>query len=120
MLAPVPFSSTVYLFAQALLLAGSEEQKQRLLLKLTRGELIGTIARAETAGAVTPSKDRGGPSRMIASISSKYTGHPIESRMICNSRTMTSSPRACTSAHGYHTQQARGRCPLWTWTRSPR
>src|SRR6201987_3159095 len=28
-LAPIPFSSTVYLFAEALLVAGSEEQKQR-------------------------------------------------------------------------------------------
>ncbi|HLY06517.1 MAG TPA: acyl-CoA dehydrogenase family protein [Rhizomicrobium sp.] len=53
-LAPVPFSSTVCLFAEALMLAGSEEQKRRYLPKLPRGELIGTLARAEHAGAVTP------------------------------------------------------------------
>src|SRR5580698_6059233 len=40
-LAPVPFSSTVYLFAEALLVVGSEEQKQRLLPKIAAGEIIG-------------------------------------------------------------------------------
>ena len=44
-LAPVPFSSTVYLFAEALLVAGSEEQKQRLLPKVAAGEIIATLAR---------------------------------------------------------------------------
>ncbi|MGD0189375.1 MAG: acyl-CoA dehydrogenase family protein [Rhizomicrobium sp.] len=53
-LAPVPFSSTVYLFAEAILAAGSEEQKQRLLPQVAAGDLIGTFARVEGAGAVTP------------------------------------------------------------------
>jgi acyl-CoA dehydrogenase len=53
-LAPVPFSSTVYLFAESILLAGSEEQKKRLLPKVASGELIGTLARAEGPGAVLP------------------------------------------------------------------
>jgi len=57
-LAPVPFSSSVCLFSEALLLAGSEEQKQRYLPKLARGELIGTFGRAESAGAVTPGSIR--------------------------------------------------------------
>jgi acyl-CoA dehydrogenase len=57
-LAPVPFSSTVYLFAEAILAAGSEEQKQRLLPKVAAGELIGTVARAEGPGAVTPKSIR--------------------------------------------------------------
>jgi len=57
-LAPVPFSSTVYQFAEAMLLAGSEEQKQHYLPRLARGELIGTFARAERAGAVTPKSIR--------------------------------------------------------------
>src|SRR5271165_762467 len=57
-LAPVPFSSTVYLFAEALLAAGTEEQKTRLLPKIAAGELIGTFARAEGAGAVTPKSIR--------------------------------------------------------------
>jgi acyl-CoA dehydrogenase len=53
-LAPVPFTSTVCLFAEALLLAGSEEQKQRYLPQVAHGDLIGTFARVEGAGAVTP------------------------------------------------------------------
>ena len=57
-LAPVPFSSTVYLFAEALLIAGSEEQKARLLPKVAAGEIIGTFARAEGVGAVTPKSIR--------------------------------------------------------------
>ncbi len=52
-LAPVPFSSTIYLFAQAVLVAGSEEQKKRLLSQIAAGTIIGTFARAEAAGAVT-------------------------------------------------------------------
>jgi acyl-CoA dehydrogenase len=57
-LAPVPFSSTLYLFAQALGLAGSEEQKRRLLPDIASGTLIGTFARAESAGAVAPKSVR--------------------------------------------------------------
>src|SRR5258706_1788816 len=53
-LAPVPFSSTVYLFAEAVLAAGSEEQKQRVLPKVAEGGLIGAFARAEGPGAVLP------------------------------------------------------------------
>ena len=51
--APVPFSSSVYLATEALLLAGSEEQKQTYLPKLAAGELIGTFALAEGAKAPT-------------------------------------------------------------------
>jgi acyl-CoA dehydrogenase len=51
-LAPVPVSSTVYLFTEALLAAGSEEQKKRLLPQVASGETIGTFARAEAPGAV--------------------------------------------------------------------
>ncbi|MBV9330614.1 MAG: acyl-CoA/acyl-ACP dehydrogenase [Alphaproteobacteria bacterium] len=57
-LAPVPFSSTVYLFAEALIAGGSEEQKKRLLPQVASGELIGTLARAEGPGAVTPKSIR--------------------------------------------------------------
>ncbi|MGB0342811.1 MAG: acyl-CoA dehydrogenase family protein [Parvibaculales bacterium] len=45
--APVPFSSSIYLAAEALKLAGSEEQKQAWLPKLASGEAIGTMAAAE-------------------------------------------------------------------------
>jgi len=57
-LAPVPFSSTVYLFTEALLAAGGEEQKQKYLPRIASGEWIGTFARAESAGAVTPKSIR--------------------------------------------------------------
>ena len=42
--APVPFSSSIYLAAEAILHYGSEEQKQRYLPALASGELIGTLA----------------------------------------------------------------------------
>jgi alkylation response protein AidB-like acyl-CoA dehydrogenase len=57
-LAPVPFSSTAYLFAEGLLQAGSEEQKAKYLPKVAGGELIGAFARAEGPGAVTPKSIR--------------------------------------------------------------
>ena len=48
--APVPFSSSVYLATEALLLAGSEQQKSTWLPKLATGEAIGTFALGEGAG----------------------------------------------------------------------
>jgi acyl-CoA dehydrogenase len=52
--APVPFSSSVYLATEALLLAGSTAQKEAWLPKLAAGEAIGTFAMAEGAGRTTP------------------------------------------------------------------
>ena len=52
-IAPVPFSSSVYLATEAVLLAGSEDQKQRLLPKLAAGETIGTFALSEGPGQAT-------------------------------------------------------------------
>jgi alkylation response protein AidB-like acyl-CoA dehydrogenase len=52
-LAPVPFSSTVYLLAEALIAAGTDEQKKRLLPKIASGEMIGAFARSEGPGATT-------------------------------------------------------------------
>ena len=49
-LAPVPFSSTVYLAAEALLLAGTEAQKQKWLPAIARGDAIGTLALFEGKG----------------------------------------------------------------------
>ena len=46
-LAPTPFSSTVYLAAELLMLAGTDEQKARWLPKIASGELIATVALAE-------------------------------------------------------------------------
>jgi alkylation response protein AidB-like acyl-CoA dehydrogenase len=53
-LAPVPFSSTVYLAAEAILLAGSEVQKQNWLSKIASGEAIGTLALFEGKGNPSP------------------------------------------------------------------
>jgi acyl-CoA dehydrogenase len=53
-IAPAPFSSSVYLANEAILLAGSEEQKRTYLPRLASGELIGTFALAEGSGPVTP------------------------------------------------------------------
>ena len=41
-LAPVPFSSSVYFFTEALIKYGSEEIKSELLPKLVSGEVVGT------------------------------------------------------------------------------
>jgi alkylation response protein AidB-like acyl-CoA dehydrogenase len=53
-LAPVPFSSTVYLAAEALLIAGSEAQKQKWLSAISSGQAIGTLALFEGNGNPSP------------------------------------------------------------------
>ena len=53
-LAPIPFSSSVYLATEALLRFGSEEQKKRYLPRLASGDLIGTFAVAEGSGDLEP------------------------------------------------------------------
>ncbi len=53
-LAPVPFASTAYFFAEAVKLAGSEAQKAALLPKVAAGEIIGCFATSEGPGAVDP------------------------------------------------------------------
>src|SRR3981189_3292672 len=57
-LAPVPFSSTVYLAAEAILLAGSVAQKQKWLPKIAAGEAIGTLALFEGKGNPAPEADQ--------------------------------------------------------------
>ncbi len=52
-LAPIPFASTVYFAAEALLLAGSEEQKSRWLPKIAEGAVIGCFATVERPGVLT-------------------------------------------------------------------
>src|SRR6201985_3448457 len=53
-LAPVPFSSTVYLAAEALLLAGNDAQKKKWLPRIAAGEAIGTLALFEGKGNPAP------------------------------------------------------------------
>ncbi len=52
--APIPFASTVYMLAEALLLAGSDAQKKALLPKIAAGEVIGALATSEGPGVLTP------------------------------------------------------------------
>lgn len=52
-LAPIPFASTVYFVTEALMLAGSQEQKARWLPKIAAGEVIGCFATVERAGTLT-------------------------------------------------------------------
>jgi alkylation response protein AidB-like acyl-CoA dehydrogenase len=54
--APVPFSSSVYLATEAIMLFGSEQQKHAWLPKLSAGEVIGTFAMAERPGPADPAK----------------------------------------------------------------
>ena len=51
--APIPFASTVYFVAEAVMLAGNEEQKSWLLPKVAAGEIIGCMATSEGPGATT-------------------------------------------------------------------
>lgn len=53
-LAPVPFSSTVFLLAEAVLSFGTEAQKQRILPAIARGDLIGCLAASEGPGPIRP------------------------------------------------------------------
>jgi alkylation response protein AidB-like acyl-CoA dehydrogenase len=50
----VPFSSTVYLAAEALLMAGSDAQKQKWLPAIASGAAIGTLALFEGKGNPSP------------------------------------------------------------------
>jgi len=52
-LAPTPFSSTIYLATEALLLAGSKAQRKRWLPRIAQGAAIGCFALAEGPRVVT-------------------------------------------------------------------
>ncbi|WP_293485165.1 acyl-CoA dehydrogenase family protein, partial [Phenylobacterium sp.] len=59
-IAPVPVSSSIYLCAEFLLLAGTEAQKQAWLPKLASGEAVGTFAYVEASGRVQPEAIKAG------------------------------------------------------------
>ncbi|MGH6993420.1 MAG: acyl-CoA dehydrogenase family protein [Caulobacteraceae bacterium] len=52
-LAPLPFASSVYFAAEALMLAGSDAQKEKWLPKIASGEAIGCFASVERPGTLT-------------------------------------------------------------------
>ena len=53
-LAPTPFSSSIYLFAEFIKSYGSEDQKKKYLPKIASGEFIGTFGLSETNGTPRP------------------------------------------------------------------
>ena len=53
--APIPFASTVYVLAEAIMLAGDAAQKAEYLPKIAAGELIGALATSEGPGVVSAS-----------------------------------------------------------------
>ena len=55
-LAPVPFSSTLYQFCEALLNGASKTLKQEILPQVAAGKLIGTMAFAEGIGFPDPDR----------------------------------------------------------------
>lgn len=55
-LAPVPFASTVYFFAEGLMVAGSDAQKGAVLPGVTSGDVIGCYAASEGPGNPDPAK----------------------------------------------------------------
>ena len=55
-LAPVPFSSTLYQFCEALLNGASKTLKQEILPQVAAGKLIGTMAFAEGVGFPDPDR----------------------------------------------------------------
>ena len=54
-LAPTPFSSSIYLFAEFIKNYGSEDQKKKFLPSIASGEKIGTFALSETNRTPKPS-----------------------------------------------------------------
>lgn len=56
--APIPFASTVYVLAEALMLAGSEAQKAAVLPGIAAGDVIGALATSEGPGALAASAIR--------------------------------------------------------------
>lgn len=64
--APVPFSSSIYLAAEALLHYGSEEQKQAYLPRLASGELIGAVAFNEPDAVIFRQQAISGIKRPVA------------------------------------------------------
>lgn len=53
--APLPFASTVYVLAEAVMAHGTERQKAAILPRIAAGELIGCLATSEGPGVITPS-----------------------------------------------------------------
>ena len=55
-LAPVPFGSSAYFFAEAIKAFGSDAQKQEYLPKIANGEIVGCLATTEGPGEIDATK----------------------------------------------------------------
>jgi alkylation response protein AidB-like acyl-CoA dehydrogenase len=53
--APIPFASTVYVLAEAVMAHGTDAQKAAILPRIAAGELIGCLAVSEGPGTITAS-----------------------------------------------------------------
>ncbi|MBL4802250.1 MAG: acyl-CoA/acyl-ACP dehydrogenase [Emcibacter sp.] len=53
-IAPIPFASTVYVFAEAILAFGSDAQREALLPGIASGDVIGCLATSEREGVILP------------------------------------------------------------------
>ena len=53
-LAPIPFSSSIYIFSEFIKMYGNDEQKKKYLPKIASGEFIGSFAFAEKNGTPKP------------------------------------------------------------------
>ena len=73
-LAPVPYSSSVYLFTEAIINYGTDEIKKDILPKLVSGEVVGTLAVTEDLYA--PTKDNVSLSYVDGKINGKKIAVP--------------------------------------------
>ena len=73
-LAPVPYSSSVYLFTEAIINYGTDEIKKDILPKLVSGEVVGTLAVTEDLYA--PTKDNVNLSYVDGKINGKKIAVP--------------------------------------------
>jgi alkylation response protein AidB-like acyl-CoA dehydrogenase len=88
--APVPFASTVYLAAEAIMLAGSDAQKAAWLPRIAAGDAIGALALFEGAGNPAPKAIRAVASNgMISGVKLPVADGAIADVAIVAARTAT-------------------------------
>ena len=93
--AAVPFASTVYVVAEAILRFGSDEQKQNWLPKIVAGDVVGAFATAEGAGPVT--EQRVQATVAAGQLAKKLRSRTARMRPCCWCLQKSRASRACTS-----------------------
>ena len=84
--APVPFSSSVYLATEALIACGSQEQKDKWLPLLAAGEAIGTFALSEGNGRPSGGVGRRRPRPTAAAAAAAAESSRTRSQRRCRRR----------------------------------